>query len=50
MVAYSQSDVESSPHYADQAPLFSAGKMKRAAFTESEIQAQLLKTYRPGQE
>ena len=29
VVAYSQSDVEGSPHFADQAPLFSAGKMKR---------------------
>jgi acyl-homoserine-lactone acylase len=50
VVAYSQSDVEGSPDFNDQAALFSANKMKRAAFTESEIQAQLLKTYRPGEE
>ncbi len=50
VVAYSQSDVESSPHFADQAPLVSAGKMKRAAFTDSEIAAQLLTTYHPGEE
>ena len=50
VVAYSQSDVEGSPHFNDQAQLFSASKMKRAAFTEQEIQAQLLKTYHPGQE
>ena len=50
VVAYSQSDVAGSPHYSDQAALFSANKMKRAAFTESEIQAQLLKTYHPGEE
>jgi acyl-homoserine-lactone acylase len=50
VVAYSQSELENSPHYADQAPLFSAGKMKRAAFTEAEIQAQLVKSYRPGEE
>ncbi len=50
VVAYSQSDVEGSPHFADQAPLFSAGKMKRAAFTDEEIQAQLLKQYHPGEE
>jgi acyl-homoserine-lactone acylase len=50
VVAYSQSDVAGSPHYSDQAALFAGNKMKRAAFTESEIQAQLLKTYHPGEE
>jgi acyl-homoserine-lactone acylase len=50
VVAYSQSDVESSPHFADQAALFSAGKMKHAAFTDSEIAVQLLSTYHPGEE
>ena len=49
VVAYSQSGVESSPHFADQAPLFSAGKMKPAAFTEEEIAKQLIRTYRPGE-
>lgn len=49
-VAYSQSDVPSSPHFSDQAPLFSSNRLKAAAFTEDEIQAQLLKTYRPGEE
>jgi acyl-homoserine-lactone acylase len=50
VVAYSQSDVAGTPHFSDQAPLFSAGKLKRAAFTDAEIAAQLLKTYRPGEE
>ena len=50
VLAYSQSDVEGSPHFSDQAPLFAAHKMKRVAFTEAEIQAQLLKSYRPGEE
>ncbi len=50
VVAYSQSDIEGSPHLSDQAALFSANKMKRAAFTEAEIQASILKTYRPGEE
>ena len=50
VTAYSQSDVEGSPHQSDQAALFAAGKMKRAAFTEAEIQEQLLETYRPGEE
>jgi acyl-homoserine-lactone acylase len=50
VVAYSQSDVEGSPHFSDQAALFAAGKMKRAAMTDAEINAQLLKTYHPGEE
>ena len=50
VVGYSQSDAEGSPHFSDQAALFAANKMKRAAFTEDEIKAQLLKTYRPGEE
>jgi acyl-homoserine-lactone acylase len=50
IVAYSQSDVPNTPHFSDQAPLFSANRLKPAAFTEDEIQAQLLKTYRPGEE
>ncbi len=49
-IAYSQSDVPTSPHFADQAALFSANRLKPAAFTEAEIQQQLLKTYRPGEE
>ncbi len=50
VLAYSQSELEDSPHFADQAPLFSAGKMKRAAFTDEEIAAQLLRSYHPGKE
>ena len=50
IVAYSESDVAGSPHFADQAPLFSANRMKRAAYSEAEIQEQLIKTYRPGEE
>ncbi len=50
VVAYSQSELEGSPHFADQAPLFSAGKMKRAAFTDEEIEEQLIRKYRPGEE
>ena len=49
-VAYSQSDVPTSAHFADQAPLFSANRLKPAAFTEAEIAARLLKSYRPGEE
>ncbi|HEV3137329.1 MAG TPA: penicillin acylase family protein, partial [Pirellulales bacterium] len=50
VVADSASDVAGSAHFSDQAELFSAGKMKRAAFSEAEIQAQMLKLYRPGEE
>lgn len=50
IVGYSESEVEGSPHFNDQATLYSANTMKRAAFTEDEIQQQLLKTYRPGEE
>lgn len=50
VLAYSQSDVEGSPHFSDQAALFAAGKMKRVAFTDAEIQSQLIKSYRPGEE
>jgi acyl-homoserine-lactone acylase len=49
-VAYSQSDVPSSPHFSDQASLFSANRLKPAAFTDAEIEAQLIKAYRPGEE
>jgi acyl-homoserine-lactone acylase len=50
VVAYSQSDIEGSPHLSDQAALFSANKMKRAAFTEPEIRSQLIEKYHPGEE
>ncbi len=50
VVAYSQSEIEGAPHFNDQAPLFSNNEMKRAAFTDAEIDAQLLKTYHPGEE
>ncbi len=47
VVAYSQSGDPKSAHYNDQAELYIGGKMKRAAFTESEIQAQLEREYTP---
>ncbi|MGD9723755.1 MAG: penicillin acylase family protein [Pirellulales bacterium] len=50
VLAYSQSEIEGSPHFADQAPLFAAGAMKRVAFTDEQIQAHLLKKYHPGDE
>jgi penicillin amidase/acyl-homoserine-lactone acylase len=37
-----------SPHYADQAPLFAAGRLKPVWMDETEIRAHLEREYRPG--
>ena len=50
IIGYSESEIEGSPHFNDQARLYAANQMKRAAFSEAEIRSQLLKTYRPGKE
>ncbi|MEZ5041784.1 MAG: penicillin acylase family protein [Saprospiraceae bacterium] len=50
ILAYGQSNNEKSPHHTDQAELFVQNKMKRVAYTEADIQATLLKAYRPGGE
>lgn len=50
VVGYSQSASEASPHFSDQASVFAANEMKAVAFTEEEIEAQLLESYHPGQE
>jgi acyl-homoserine-lactone acylase len=47
VLAYGQSDDPASPHFADQAPLFARGELKRVAFTEAEIARDLLRRYRP---
>ncbi|MEO0337982.1 MAG: penicillin acylase family protein [Bacteroidota bacterium] len=47
ILAYGQSNDPKSPHYTDQTQLFADNKMKRVAFTESDIKAQLLRTYKP---
>jgi penicillin amidase/acyl-homoserine-lactone acylase len=41
---------ESSPHYADQSPLFAQRELKPVWFEESEIRANLEGEYRPGEE
>jgi acyl-homoserine-lactone acylase len=41
---------ETSPHYADQSPLFVARKLKPVWYDESDIRAHLEKEYAPGQE
>lgn len=50
MVGYSQSEIEGTPHFNDQAALYSENKLKPAAFTEEEIGEQLLNRYHPGEE
>lgn len=48
VLAYGQSSKPDSPHYDDQAELFARNEMKPVAFTEKEIEAQLVRRYRPG--
>ncbi|MEZ4416721.1 MAG: penicillin acylase family protein [Gemmatimonadota bacterium] len=50
VLAYGQSSREESPHFDDQAALFARGELKRVAFREPEIAAQLVKRYTPGRE
>lgn len=50
VVGYSQSGNPESPHHSDQTVLYAQNRMKRAAFTEAEIDAALLKEYHPGLE
>jgi penicillin amidase/acyl-homoserine-lactone acylase len=39
----------SSPHYADQTPLFAAMVTKPVLFTEAQLQGQIAEEYRPGE-
>ena len=41
---------ETSPHYADQAQLFADRRLKQVLWHEAHIQAQLTRSYRPGEE
>ncbi len=50
VLAYGQSSKEDSPHFNDQAEMFTRGQLKRVAFTESEIAERLIRSYRPGEE
>ena len=47
VLAYGESDDPASPHHTDQAAMFARGELKPVAFTEREIQAQLIRRYRP---
>lgn len=46
----SATDDPTSPHYADQAPLFARGEMRPEWFDEADIRANLEREYRPGEE
>ncbi len=49
VLAYGESGKPDSPHHTDQAEMFVRGELKPVAFTEAEIAAQLVRSYRPGQ-
>jgi acyl-homoserine-lactone acylase len=40
---------ESSPHYADQTPLFATMKTKPVLFTEDQLKGHIVRDYRPGE-
>jgi penicillin amidase/acyl-homoserine-lactone acylase len=48
VVPYGSSSTESSPHYADQAPLFADGRLKELPLTESALMEQATAIERPG--
>jgi len=47
VLEYGESDLPSSPHHTDQVAMFGRGELKHVAFTEREIQAALIRRYRP---
>jgi penicillin amidase/acyl-homoserine-lactone acylase len=50
VVQYGASDRPGTRHYADQAPLFVAQKLRPSLRTEGEIRAQMEREYHPGEE
>jgi acyl-homoserine-lactone acylase len=50
ILAYGNSNRPESPHFYDQAELFAENRMKRVAFTEEEIERDLVLRYHPGEE
>jgi len=49
VLAYGESRSPESPYYSDQAEMFAKGELKPIAFTEKDIKAQAVETYRPGE-
>lgn len=50
VLAYGQSARPDSPFRSDQAAMFARGEMKRVAFTARDVDAQVIRRYRPGVE
>ena len=50
VLAYGQTARPGAPHYADQAAMFAAGKMKEVAWTDEDIRRKTIMVYRPGEE
>ncbi len=48
VLAYGQSPDPASPYHSDQAAMFARGEMKTVRFTEADIAANVVRTYRPG--
>jgi acyl-homoserine-lactone acylase len=49
VLAYGQSRLLNSPWHSDQAEMFAKGEMKKVAFTASDVNAQAVLRFRPGQ-
>lgn len=50
ILAYGQTSREDSPHSTDQLALFANNEMTPVAFTDEEVDSQLIREYRPGAE
>lgn len=48
VLAYGQSNKEDSPHYNDQLLIFTHNKMTPVAFTDEDVEKQVIREYRPG--
>lgn len=50
VLAYGQSNKEDSPHYNDQLRIFTNNEMTAVAFSDEDIQKEMIREYRPGKE
>jgi len=50
VLVYGNSNQEDSPYFYDQAEMFANNRMKPVAYSEADIQRDLIERYRPGQE
>lgn len=48
VLAYGESDIAGNPHDADQAEIFARGEMKRVLFLPKDVEAGVIRRYRPG--